>query len=167
MHEVILEELGLMPLWQLRTTSAVMADTAPPVAIESVAGAELLAITVQRENGVPGRVLMDKVMSADAATLFVNMLQAMHLRQLDSVQLDYAQLSDSVNRGAVQWLWLMGDALAQRMLDTESSVAELSQQAVYWQSLPVFVSQHPDVLLLRHQEKSGVWAGWCSWSQPR
>ena len=157
MYEAILEELGLMPVWQLRPKLA--------AAHELLADAELMVINIQREDGVRGWVVMSEGLAEDAAVLFANMLQAMHLRQDETMQLAYAQLLEPANNGGVQWVWLLGESLAQRMLATESSVAVSSQPILQWQNLPVFVSTHPRELLLRPQEKAIVWARWCEWLQ--
>lgn len=159
MHEAILEELGLMPLWQLRQQTM----NAPVIAGSLPISTELIIVPVRREDAAPGWVVMDEPLPDDAAVLFANMLRAMRLHQADSMQIADVQLRDMVISYGVSWIWLVGEGVAQRVLETTSPLAALSAEVLQWQHLPVFVSLHPRELVLRPQDKAGVWVGWCDW----
>lgn len=147
MREAVLEELGLMPLWQLRSAVDVMPDvSAPDQELDALTGTELTVITVLREDGAPGWVLMGDALADEAAVLFTNMLGAMRLRQSETRQVAYAQLNQALATSRVQWVWGVGETAA--ALET---------------GLPVFVSVHPRELVSKPQLKSEVWANWCSW----
>lgn len=149
MREAVLEELGLMPLWRLRPISECVPERIVQNS-ESLtsAGAELTVVAVLRADGAPGWVLMEKALTDDAAVLFSNMLNAMRLRKTGVRQIDYALLSEAVTASGVQWLWAAGEMTA--WYKPENSV-------------PLFVSVHPDELMARPLVKAEIWADWCNW----
>ncbi|ARU31361.1 hypothetical protein CAP31_06480 [Sulfuriferula sp. AH1] len=151
MREAVLEELGLMPLWRLRPIS----ETVPDAILQSSesltpADVELTVVDVLRADGAHGWVLLEKALTGDAAVLFSNMLDAMGLRKTGLRQINYARLNESVTASGVQWLWVVGEKAARHM--SESGVP-----------LSLFVSVHPDELVIKPLAKAEVWAGWCSW----
>lgn len=159
MREAVLAELGLMPLWQLRPLPAGAAENKLPCTLS--ADGELIVVKVLRENGTSGWVLMSEEITGDATILFANMLRAMRLRQVETMPLEYAELSETITSHGVQWVWLMGEAIVHLILDTELSLP-LSSQVSNWQNLPVLMSSHPRELLLGPQEKAGLWSAWCA-----
>lgn len=154
MHEAILEELGLMPLWQLRSKL---------LPIQQL----VTVFEVQAVDGGLGWLLMDAALAEDESALLINMLRAMYLQQRASQQLEEALLPDAVNNMQVQWVWILGESLAQRLLKTVESVVDGSPQILQWQNLPVFASLPLRELLLQPHKKAEVWAGWCHWLQQR
>lgn len=154
MHEAMLEELGLMPLWQLRSK---------PVPVTQ----RLTVLEVQAVDGSLGWLLMEETQAEDESTLLSNMLRAMYLQQRTSRQLEEALLPDAIKNTQVQWVWILGESLAQRLLLTLSSVVDESRQVLQWQNLSAFASLHPRELLLCPQRKAELWAAWCHWLQQR
>ncbi|MDR3392805.1 MAG: hypothetical protein P4L77_13840 [Sulfuriferula sp.] len=160
MREAILEELGLMPLWQLRRSADETADAAAP-ALGIVA--DLTVVSVSHDNGLAGWILLDEALSGDEMVLFANLLQAMRLRQAGIAEFAYAGLPQAAEASQTQWVWVMGVKLAQQMLENDLPAVELVRQSWRWQGLPLFASARPRELILHPQDKAGLWAGWCGW----
>lgn len=151
MREAVLDELGLMPLWRLRSLAGAMPDALVQSEEFSIpADAELTVVDVLRADGARGWVLMQKAPVDEAAILFSNMLNAMRLRETGSRLIDYTRLSESMASGDVQWLWLAG---------------EISAHPVFESGVSIFVSVHPGELMTRPLAKAELWADWCSWLQ--
>lgn len=151
MREAVLDELGLMPLWRLRSLAEAMPDALVQSEESSIpADAELTVMDVLRADGARGWVLMQKAPVDEAAVLFSNMLNAMRLRKTGSRLIDYTRLSESMASGDVQWLWQAG---------------EIAAHPVFESGVPVFVSAHPGELMARPLAKAELWADWCNWLQ--
>ncbi|NOT17735.1 MAG: hypothetical protein HOP20_06670 [Sulfuriferula sp.] len=130
MREAILAELGLMPMWQLRPPQTVVA----PV---------YTAMSLQRDDGKLGWLLLSEALTAETEQLLMNILAACQLTALSAPQqlgADMLSIDDA-------WLWLAGVQTVGVMVENKQA----------------FVSVSLSDLLAHPAYKAVLWTDWCAY----
>ncbi|MFW5432724.1 MAG: hypothetical protein ACKE5M_04350 [Methylophilaceae bacterium] len=171
-REDMLQELELLPVWQLRKPSPVTAEEAKsavdkPVVLQ-VAASAVEKITETPEVSPQFRLLISDdaqwafVLGAqhsdEAEALLQNMLKAVSVKVSQDIEdANTEQLNKYVPKGIV----VMGEAEAQQLLNEKQTLEQLRAKAHQYQNIPVVATYAPSHLLLHLQDKAKTWDDLC------
>jgi uracil-DNA glycosylase len=178
-REDVLRELELLPVWKLRATLQTVAPEAMPApeqvslkietkAIETpVVETETEAATPATAESMPYicTISDDKkwafiwpaslILSASQSTLFSNILVALKISKSNQTEIEsLASIEASI-------IIAMGEAAAQRVLNTTEPIETLRGKAHQLANAPLVVTYHPSDMLQHLHLKAKTWEDLC------
>ena len=171
-QEDVLRELGLLPVWQLRVSSAEAVPSETATLEPTKASEAVHAIVSVPEECQAVTVVYRCIASVDGQWLFVlrpqqheaaeillqNMLKAVGVKV--GKVIEKADLAAFVE-GSAKVVVVMGEAVAQHLLASSAPLAALRGQAHFLHRCSIIATYAPEDLLLRAQDKANAWADLC------
>ncbi len=152
----ILRELELLPVWQSRQPAVAMPAVAAPEvdeSIETTPAAHVFRCIVSTD--AQWAFVLAPQANQAAETLLQNMLKAVQV----NVKLDDA--TSDIHQYAPQVIVAMGETVAQQLLETTQSLAQLRGETHALQQTPVIVTFSPNDLLENAGDKAKAWEDLC------
>lgn len=178
-REDVLRELELLPVWQLRQPLPEVVQDIAAITIVEVATAKPEGINIEKiaaenrpaeiatqmlshiasDDGQWLFVLENHALSADEAKLLQNMQRAMRIQCQPSVQAD--NTLDLVNANNTQLIVALGEAVAQKLLQSTEKLTHLRGQLHPFQTAQLVVTFGLQHLLQHPQDKARTWEDIC------
>jgi hypothetical protein len=179
--EDLLQELELLPVWQLRNPAPKAAKPTTPGVVEEAVDPKPEQVeavrTVEVDEQVPlaepvltrsfrlvtsddglWAFVLDAEQTDEAETLFQNMLKAVSV----TISQDTAEANTSLlKQGLSKVIVVMGEEEAQQLLSDPQTLEAFRGEVQHYQNIPVVVTYTPSQLLMHSQDKAKAWEDLC------
>lgn len=170
-REDMLQELELLPVWQLRQAAPMPTEEVKPVVsqvegigAEEAAKAELITSTITPlfrlllSEDAQWAFIVPANQGEEAETLLQNMLKAVSVQ----INQDVAEANKSVlNQHEPKVIVIMGEVEAQQLLDNQQTLVQLRGKTHQYESASAVVTYPPMHLLQHLQDKAKAWEDLC------
>lgn len=172
-REDLLQELELLPVWQLRNPVPKTAEEGELERTQLVVESAQLDASVKQTEGVPltkptFRLIMsddgqwafvlEATQNEEAEALLQNMLKAVSVK----VSQDEAEANQSLlHQHVPKMIVVMGELEAQQLLSNQQPLEQLRGETRLYQNTPIVVTYSPSHLLAHWQDKAKAWEDLC------